>query len=64
MSAVSRPRALVLAAVVLAVAGCKPLTLNAPGPAAGGKIRAAAQSVLSSIAATFRGDFSRGTRVR
>lgn len=36
--------AAVALAGALAVAGCKPLTLTTPGPAAGGKIRAAAQS--------------------
>jgi phosphatidylserine/phosphatidylglycerophosphate/cardiolipin synthase-like enzyme len=41
---VSRLRALVLAAALVALAGCKPLALNAPGPAHGGKVRAAAQS--------------------
>ena len=39
-----RRLALITAAAPCAVAGCKPLTLNAPGPAGGGKVRAAAQS--------------------
>jgi cardiolipin synthase A/B len=37
-------RLALITAAALAVAGCKPLTLNAPGPAGGGKVKAAAQS--------------------
>ena len=43
MPAVIRSRVLVLAAAALALAGCKPLTLNAPA-AGGGKVKASAQS--------------------
>jgi cardiolipin synthase A/B len=37
-------RLALITVAALAVAGCKPLTLNAPGPAGGGRIKAAAQS--------------------
>jgi phosphatidylserine/phosphatidylglycerophosphate/cardiolipin synthase-like enzyme len=37
-------RLALITVAALAVAGCKPLTLNAPGPAGGGKVKAAAQS--------------------
>jgi cardiolipin synthase A/B len=44
MPAVIRSRVLVLAAAALALAGCKPLTLNAPAAGGGGKVKASAQS--------------------